>query len=94
MAVATSALGASPVIHDRFSDTFTETDFCGSGLTVTHTVRGVQNITEGDDSFKATGHVRDVITNPDNGKSVIVSSAGQFTDTTIRTVASCFGMRV
>lgn len=83
MAVATSALGASPVIHDRFSDTFPETDFCGSGLTVTHTVRGVQNITEGDHSFKATGHVRDVITNPDNGKSVIVSRAGQFTDTTI-----------
>ena len=89
VAVAAFALGAFPVIHDhfsavihdRFSDTFTETDFCESGLTVMHTVRGVRNITE--DGFKATGRFRDVITNPDNRKSVIVSGAGQFTDTTI-----------
>jgi len=79
MAMAVPALGAKPtVIHERFTEEFSETDFCGvSGLTVDHGVRGVQNIREDGEDFRATGHIRDVFTNPDNGKSVIVSVGGQ-----------------
>jgi hypothetical protein len=81
MAMAAPALGGKPtVIHDRFTDEFSEQDFCGAGFTVEHSVSGVQNIREDGESFKATGRVRDVITNPDNGRSVIVSSAGQVTN--------------
>lgn len=82
-AVAAPASGASAVMHDRFTETFTDTDFCGSGLTVENAVRGVQNFTDDSSGFKASGSVRDVITNPANGKSVVVSSAGQFTSTLV-----------
>jgi hypothetical protein len=73
-----AAGGPSTVIHDRVAEEFTEENFCGSGLTVDVQVGGVQNIHLGRESIRGTGEVRAVITNPENGNLVTVSSAGQF----------------
>lgn len=79
LALTAPALAGPPtVIHDRIDGAeFSEVDFCGAGLTVDHNFDAVQNIHLDGEGFRATGHFRDVITNPDNGQSVVVSAAGQ-----------------
>jgi hypothetical protein len=78
MALAGPAFGSPPtVIHDRVADEFTDANFCGSGLTVDVDVAGVQNVRLDGDSFRSSGQVRAVLTNPENGNAVILSSAGQ-----------------
>lgn len=76
--LATSAFGGAPtVIHDRIDGAeLSEADFCGTGLTVEHVIDGVQNLQLDGEGFRGSGHFRDVITNPDNGQSVVVSAAG------------------
>lgn len=79
LALGGPALASPPtVIHDRIVDEFTDPNFCGTGMTVEVAVEGVQNLRPAADSFRATGQVRTVITNPANGNSVVVSAAGQF----------------
>ena len=75
---ATPAFGGPPtVIHDRINGAqLSENNFCGAGLTVEHVIDGVQNLHLDGEGFRGSGHFRDVITNPDNGQSVVVSSAG------------------
>ena len=78
MALAGPAAGSPPtVIHDRVVDGFTDADFCGTGLAVDVEVAGVQNGHLDGESFRGTGEVRVVLTNPHNGIAVILSSAGQ-----------------
>jgi hypothetical protein len=76
--LATPAFGGPPiVIHDRIDGVeLSEANFCGTGLTVEHVIDGVQNLQLDGEGFRGTGHFRDVITNPDNGQSVVVSAAG------------------
>ncbi len=79
LALGGPALASPPtVIHDRIADEFSDPNFCGSGIPVEVAVDGVQNIRVAHDSFRATGQVRSVITNPANGNAVVVSAAGQF----------------
>ena len=70
------ALGAQPVrFHDHFTDSF-PTDICGISVNVELQV--TDNLfLNADGSFKDTSSVRQTFTNPLNGKSVIVSAAGQ-----------------
>lgn len=84
MAVPTSGLAAKPTkFHDNFDDTFTVADFCG--IAVTGHAVGVDNFVvltvdaNGDPlSFKDTSSVKVTYTAA-NGKSIVVSSAGQHT---------------
>jgi hypothetical protein len=72
-----SALGAKPIaqFHDHFTDTFSDV-VCG--IPVDGTAVGTDNFfLYADDSFKDTSSVRVMLTNPVNGKSVIISNAGQ-----------------
>jgi len=86
MAVPTSGLAAKPTkFHDNFDDTFAEPDFCG--IAVTGHAVGVDNFfvltvdANGDPvDFKDTSSVK-VTWTAANGKSVVVSSAGQHTGT-------------
>ena len=82
-----AAVAANPdVNHFEFSDTFSDTDFCGTGMTVDISVSGhgteffapnqpvdYRNTTEGNAVF----------TNPLPGDTVILHFAGPFSDTTI-----------
>ena len=77
MAFPPTTAHAATVVHDRVSAQFAEPDFCGSGLAVEVTARGIQNIQLGEDGIRGTGEIHVVITNPENGASVILSSAGQ-----------------
>ena len=74
---APAAASPSTVIHDRVANHFTDVNFCGTGLAVDIEVAGVQNIHLDGDSFRGAGQVRAVLTNPDSGNAVILSSAGQ-----------------
>jgi hypothetical protein len=72
-----AALAAQPVerFHDNFRDTFSD-EVCG--IPVDGVVVGVDNFfVYADDSFKDTSSVRITFTNPENGKSVVLSNAGQ-----------------
>jgi hypothetical protein len=78
-----AALAAKPVerFHDNFRETFSD-EICG--IPVNGVVAGVDNFfVYADDSFKDTSSVKTTLTNPDNGKSVRVSNAGQVTGTAI-----------
>jgi hypothetical protein len=78
-----AALAAKPVerFHDNFRETFSD-EVCG--IPVNGVVAGVDNFfVYADDSFKDTSSVKTTYTNPDNGKSVRVSNAGQVTGTAI-----------
>ncbi|HEV2088895.1 MAG TPA: hypothetical protein VGR21_11350 [Cryptosporangiaceae bacterium] len=69
--------GPATVIHDRIDGAeLSEANFCGTGLTVEHVIDGVQNVHLDGEGFRGSGRFRDVITNPDNGQSVVVSAAG------------------
>jgi hypothetical protein len=81
--IPATALGAKPVarFHDNFTDTFS-TELCG--IPVDGVAVGVDNFfLYADDSFKDTSSVRLTFTNPVNGKSVIISNAGQVTGTAL-----------
>lgn len=83
VALPASALAAKPVekFHDNFSDTFSD-ELCG--IPVDGVAVGVDNFflyANGD--FKDTASVRVTITNPANGKSIIISNAGQVTGTAL-----------
>jgi hypothetical protein len=73
------ALAAQPIeqFHDHFTDSFSD-EICGIpvdvGLVVTDNF-----FVYADDTFKDTSSVKTTFTNPENGKSVVVSSAGQIT---------------
>jgi hypothetical protein len=78
-----AALAAKPVerFHDNFRDTFSD-EVCG--IPVDGAVVGVDNfIVYADDSFKDTSSVKTTLTNPENGRSVRISNAGQVTGTAI-----------
>src|SRR5438093_3564260 len=77
------ALAAQPVerFHDHFTDTFSD-EVCD--IPVDGSVVGTDNFfVYADDSFKDTSSVKTTFTNPENGKSVILSNAGQVTGTAI-----------
>jgi hypothetical protein len=71
-----TALGAKPVeqFHDHFTDSFSA-EICG--IQADFKVVVTDNFFVYADSFKDTSSVRQTITNPANGKSVVLSNAGQ-----------------
>ena len=76
-AVVLLTIGAGQVIaaapsHDKVSFTGTDSDFCGTGNTVTFTTTGILN-GWGD---KAFGHIATTWINPLNGASVVDSFSG------------------
>jgi hypothetical protein len=78
-----AGLAAQPVerFHDNFRDTFSD-ETCG--IPVDGVAVGVDNfVLYADDSFKETSSVRVTLTNPENGKSVTISNAGQIRGTAI-----------
>jgi hypothetical protein len=77
------ALAAKPVeqFHDHFTDTFSD-EICG--IPVDGSVVVTDNFfLYADGSSKDTSSVMATFTNPENGKSVVLSNAGQITDTAI-----------
>jgi hypothetical protein len=72
-----TALGAKPIaqFHDHFTDSFSD-EICGVPVDVDIVVTD-NFFLYADDSFKDTSSVQSTFTNPVNGKSVVVSSAGQ-----------------
>jgi len=78
-----AALAAQPIatFHDHFTDSF-PSDICGIPVQVDIVVS--DNFFEyADGSFKDAASFMGTYTNPDNGKSVVVSSAGTVTGTAI-----------
>jgi hypothetical protein len=74
--VPASALGAKPVeqFHDHFTDSFSD-EICGIPVDVVIVV--TDNFTlYADESFKDRSSFRSTVTNPANGKSIVISSAG------------------
>lgn len=85
--VLPAAVAANPQVnHFEISDTFTDTDFCGTGMTVNGTVTG-----HGTEFFapnqpvdyRNVVEVNIVFTNPLNGNTVINHNANTFSDLTI-----------
>jgi hypothetical protein len=78
--LAPSALGAKPVaqFHDHFTESFSD-EICGIPVDIT-VVLTDNFFLYADGSAKDTSSVRNTFTNPDNGRSVIVSNAGQIRD--------------
>ncbi|MEP6651372.1 MAG: hypothetical protein ABJA74_15895 [Lapillicoccus sp.] len=77
------ALAAKPVaaFHDHFTDSFAG-DVCGIPVDIKLVVTDNFSFFA-DGSFKDTSSVRQTFTNPANGKSVVVSSAGMVTGTAV-----------
>jgi hypothetical protein len=78
-----SALAAKPVeqFHDHFTDTFSD-EICG--IPVDASIVVTDNFfLYADGSSKDTSSVIGTFTNPENGQSVVLSNAGQITDTAI-----------
>jgi hypothetical protein len=75
--LAPSALGAKPVaqFHDHFTESFSD-EICGIPVDVDLVVTD-NFFLYADESSKDTSSVRATFTNPENGKSVVVSNAGQ-----------------
>jgi hypothetical protein len=72
----TSALGAKPIeqFHDHFTESFSD-EICG--IPVDINLVATDNFSlYADESFKDTSSFRSTVTNPVNGKSVVISSAG------------------
>jgi len=71
-----SALGGKPVeqFHDHFTESFSD-EICGIPVDVDLVVTD-NFFLYADDSFKDTSSVSSTVTNPTNGKSVVISSAG------------------
>jgi hypothetical protein len=81
VAFPSGALAAKP-IHEHVSGTYTDTNFCGTGMTVDLSWDGVLNLWLGpNDTEKSTGQQKTTYTNPLNGASVVVSSSGLLTVT-------------
>jgi hypothetical protein len=78
-----AALAAQPVekFHDHFTDSFSE-EICGIPVE-TQLVVTDNFFVYADDSFKDTSSVMATFTNPENGKSVVLSNAGQVTGTAV-----------
>jgi hypothetical protein len=76
-APAGAAVGAKSVaqFHDHFTESFSD-EICGIPVDVDLVVTDNFFVYE-DDSFKDTASLRATYTNPANGKSVLISSAGQ-----------------
>lgn len=74
-----TASAAKPVaqFHDHFTDSFSD-EVCGIAVDVDLVVTD-NFFLYADDTFKDTSSVRATFTNPENGQSVVVSSAGQVT---------------
>jgi hypothetical protein len=72
-----TALAAQPIaqFHDHFTDSFSD-EICGIPVDVDLVVTD-NFFLYADETFKDTSSVRSTFTNPVNGKSVVVSSAGQ-----------------
>jgi hypothetical protein len=73
------ALAAQPIaqFHDHFTDSFSD-EICGIAVDVDLVVTD-NFFLYADGTFKDTSSFRATFTNPVNGKSVVVSSAGQVT---------------
>jgi hypothetical protein len=71
-----SALGAKPIeqFHDHFTESFSD-EICGIPVEVDIVVTD-NFFLYADDSFKDTSSFMSTVTNPANGKSVVISSAG------------------
>jgi hypothetical protein len=71
-----SALGGKPVeqFHDHFTESFSD-EICGIPVDVDLVVTD-NFFLYADDSFKDTSSFSSTLTNPTNGKSVVISSAG------------------
>jgi hypothetical protein len=83
LALPGATLAAKPIaaFHDHFTDSF-PSDVCGIAVQVDLVV--TDNFFEyADGSFRDAASVMSTYTNPDNGKSVVVSSAGTVTGTAI-----------
>lgn len=78
----TLALGAKPE-HGYHSESFTETNFCGTGTSVDGFFESTFTASERDGTFKIEHQGSFTYTYGD--ASVIVSFAGQFTDTIVAT---------
>jgi hypothetical protein len=76
-AVPGTALGAKPIaqFHDHFTDSFSD-EICGIPVDVEIVVTD-NFFVYAEDSFKDTASFRATVTNPVNGKSIIISNAGQ-----------------
>jgi hypothetical protein len=72
-----TAFGAKPIaqFHDHFTDSFSDV-ICGIPVDVDIVVTDNFFVYEGD-TFKDTSSFQSTNTNPVNGKSVLISSAGQ-----------------
>jgi hypothetical protein len=78
-----TTLAAKPVaqFHDHFTDSFSA-NVCEIDVDITVVVTDNFYL-YADDSFKDTSSVRQTFTNPANGKSVLISSAGQVVGTAV-----------
>jgi hypothetical protein len=67
--------------HETFTDTFTDPDFCGTGVPIdsTVTVMFTDHFGPGD-VFRSTVTGKQTFTNPANGASVVLSFANLVTD--------------
>jgi hypothetical protein len=83
LALPGATLAAKPIaaFHDHFTDSF-PSDICGIAVQLDLVV--TDNFFEyADGSFKDAGSNMSTFTNPDNGKAVVVSSAGTLSGTAI-----------
>jgi hypothetical protein len=83
LALPGTTLAAKPIaqFHDHFTESFSG-NVCGIDVDITVVVTDNFYL-YADDSFKDTSSVRQTFTNPANGRSVFVSSAGQLTGTAL-----------
>jgi hypothetical protein len=74
-----TALAAQPIeqFHDHFTESFPD-EICGIAVDIDLVVTD-NFFLYADESFKDTSSVRATFTNPLNGKSIVISSAGQVT---------------
>jgi len=83
LALPGAALAAKPIaaFHDHFTDSFSG-DICGIPVDIKVVVTDNFSLFA-DDSFKDTSSVKQTFTNPDNGKSVVLLSAGNVQGTAL-----------
>jgi hypothetical protein len=83
LALPGAALAAKPIaaFHDHFTDSFSG-EVCGIPVEIKLVVTDNFSL-YADDSFKDTSSVQMTYTNPDNGNSVVLSSAGTVTGTAL-----------
>ena len=77
-----AALAAQPIesYHTHFTDSFSD-QLCGVGVDVDIRVNDTFSVFA-DWSARGTGSTRAVVTNPLNGKAIVITTAGQFSDAT------------